>query len=187
MDSSKKAQRAVIQFLSAEGVSGTDIYSRIKNVYGTECMSGTAVFRWCSDFRHGRVSTADMPRPGQAGQCPSSCGKSLQRSAAVLPMGSSPSPPPPYSPDLSPCDFHVFGPLKKITEGTPVHKQRWGPRNRWRMVPHATQDFLCWRYPSSRGPMEHLFQPTRRLCVDSRQLHRYCLCTTLQFIIYTCI
>ena len=66
MDSSKQAQRAVIKFLSAEGVSGTDIYSRMKNVYGTERMSRTAVFRWCSDFRHGRVSTADMPRPGQA-------------------------------------------------------------------------------------------------------------------------
>jgi len=62
MDSSKQAQRAVIQCLSAEGVSGTDIYSGMKNVYGTECMSRTAVFRWCSDFRHGRVSTADMPR-----------------------------------------------------------------------------------------------------------------------------
>jgi len=66
MDSSKQAQHAVIQFLSAEGISGTDIYSRMKNVYGTECMSRSAVFRWCSDFRHGRVSTADMPRPGQA-------------------------------------------------------------------------------------------------------------------------
>ena len=66
MDSSKQAQLAVIQFLSAGGVSGTDIYSRMKNVYGTECMSCTAVFRWCSDFHHGRVSTADMPQPGQA-------------------------------------------------------------------------------------------------------------------------
>ena len=66
MDSSKQAQRAVIQFLLAEGVSETDIYSPMKNVYGTECMSHTAVFRWCSDFRHGRVSKADMPRPGQA-------------------------------------------------------------------------------------------------------------------------
>jgi hypothetical protein len=66
MDSSKEAQRAVIQFLLAEGVSGTDIYSRMKNVCGTECMSHTAVFRWCSDFRHGRVSTAYRPRPGQA-------------------------------------------------------------------------------------------------------------------------
>jgi len=66
MDSSKQAQRAVVQFLSVEGVSGTDIYSRMNNVYGTECMPRTAFFRWCSDFRHGRVSTADMPRPGQA-------------------------------------------------------------------------------------------------------------------------
>ena len=65
MASSKQAQRAVIQFLSAEGVSGTYIYSRMKNVYWTECMSRTAVFRWCSDFRRGRVSTAGMPRPGQ--------------------------------------------------------------------------------------------------------------------------
>jgi hypothetical protein len=49
MDSSKQAQRAVIQFLSAEGVSGTDIYSRRKNVYGTECMSRTAVYvTYCS-------------------------------------------------------------------------------------------------------------------------------------------
>jgi len=61
MDSSKQTQRAIIQFLSAEGVSGTDIYNQMKNVYGTECMSRTAVFGWCSDFRHRRVSTADMP------------------------------------------------------------------------------------------------------------------------------
>jgi hypothetical protein len=40
---SSEAQ-AVIQFLS-EGVRGTDIYSRMKNVYGTESMSRTAVFR----------------------------------------------------------------------------------------------------------------------------------------------
>jgi hypothetical protein len=66
MDSFKQAQHAVIQFLSAEGVSGTDIYSRMKNVYGTVCMSRTAVFRWCSDFHHGRVSIADMPQPGKA-------------------------------------------------------------------------------------------------------------------------
>ena len=298
-DSSKQAQRAVIQFLLAEGISGTDIYSPMMNVYGTECMSRTAVFRWCSDFRHGseysghamtRSSTCghhsrinccsellcegessnnhlgdcrqpvceqrncwhysswtfaiqqvlctmglktsenqkclqmgvcfqhllryrrgkqisglncglrrnlvpflrsgngtneygmakfglSLPRKNSfnssreseavffwrewpldvamvengryssckqilryltqtenshqesqtwhvkrgnsiAWQCPSSCGKSLQRSAVALPMGSCPSPP--YSPDLSPCDFHVFGPLKS-TEWTPVH------------------------------------------------------------------
>jgi len=40
---------------------------------------------------------------------------SLQRFDAPLPMGSSPSPP--YSPDLSSCDFQVFGPLKKALKG----------------------------------------------------------------------
>ncbi|GBM47372.1 hypothetical protein AVEN_66117-1 [Araneus ventricosus] len=36
MDPSEPAQSAVILFLSLEGVSGTDIYSRMKNTYGTE-------------------------------------------------------------------------------------------------------------------------------------------------------
>jgi len=82
-------------------------------------------------------------------------------------MGNSPSPPPPLQPRPVALRFPCVRATKKSTEGTPVHRQRWGPRNRWRMVPHATQGFLCWRYPSSRGPMGHLFQPTRRLCVDS--------------------
>jgi hypothetical protein len=41
--------------------------------------------------------------------------KHQQRSAAALLMGSSSSPP--YSTGLSPCDFHVFGPLKKALKG----------------------------------------------------------------------
>ena len=44
MDSPKQAQRAVIQILSAEGVCGTDIYSRMKNVYGTEFSDGVVIF-----------------------------------------------------------------------------------------------------------------------------------------------
>jgi len=65
MYSSIHAQLVVILFLSSEFVSGTDIYIRMKCMYGTEFMSRTAVFRWCSVFRHGRVSTAVMPRPFQ--------------------------------------------------------------------------------------------------------------------------
>jgi hypothetical protein len=44
MDSSKQAKRAVIQFLSTEGVSGTDIHSRMKNVYGTEYIHSVTQF-----------------------------------------------------------------------------------------------------------------------------------------------
>jgi len=52
-------------FFSGEGVSGTDKSSRTMNMFGTERMSRTAVFQWCSDFRHGRVSKVDIPRPVQ--------------------------------------------------------------------------------------------------------------------------
>jgi hypothetical protein len=44
MDSSKQAQRAVIQFLSTEGVSVTDNHSRMNIVFGTECIH--SVTRW---------------------------------------------------------------------------------------------------------------------------------------------
>ncbi|GBO33239.1 hypothetical protein AVEN_50997-1 [Araneus ventricosus] len=36
MDPSEPAHSAVILFLSLKGASGTDIYSRMKNTYGTE-------------------------------------------------------------------------------------------------------------------------------------------------------
>jgi hypothetical protein len=58
-----------------------------------------------------------------------------------------------------------------------------------------TVDHMYKTCPSESGtevgaplfPAVELCDFSRRLCVDSRQLHRYCLCTTLQFIIYTCI
>ncbi|GBM71713.1 Histone-lysine N-methyltransferase SETMAR [Araneus ventricosus] len=41
---------------------------------------------------------------------------------------------PPYSPDLSPCDFHIFGPLKRAFQGTRFHSDH--------EVKKAVQDFL---------------------------------------------
>jgi histone-lysine N-methyltransferase SETMAR len=66
MDTSKRSQRAVVQFLTAEDESPVEIYRRMQNVYGTVCLSRTSVFRWCSEFRKGRTNTDDKPRPGQA-------------------------------------------------------------------------------------------------------------------------
>src|SRR5258705_4226140 len=62
MDSSKQAQQEFMHFLTAEGVSGADIYRCMKDVYGNDCMSLCIVFRWCGEFWKGRVSTEDMPR-----------------------------------------------------------------------------------------------------------------------------
>ena len=41
---------------------------------------------------------------------------------------------PPYSPDMSPCDFHIFGPLKRALQGKRFHSDDG--------VKEAVQDFL---------------------------------------------
>ncbi|GBM84636.1 hypothetical protein AVEN_135627-1 [Araneus ventricosus] len=66
MDSSRSAQRAVIQFLLAEGEHASQIYRRMKEVYGEHCLARCTIFRWCQRYEEGRVNMKDLPRPGQA-------------------------------------------------------------------------------------------------------------------------
>ncbi|GBM06306.1 hypothetical protein AVEN_208988-1 [Araneus ventricosus] len=66
MDSSRSAQRAVIQFLRAEGKHVSQIYRRMKEVYGEQCLARCTVFRWCQRYKAGRVHIKDLPRPPQA-------------------------------------------------------------------------------------------------------------------------
>ncbi|GBO43147.1 hypothetical protein AVEN_207608-1 [Araneus ventricosus] len=66
MDSSKSAQRAVIQFLRAEGEHASQIYRMMKEVYGKQCLARCTIFRWCQRYEAGRVNIKDSPRPGQA-------------------------------------------------------------------------------------------------------------------------
>jgi transposase len=61
---SKQDQRAVIQFLGAEGCQPAKIHQRMQTVYGNACVSKTTVNDWCRQFRQGRQSTADLARPG---------------------------------------------------------------------------------------------------------------------------
>ncbi|GBM56126.1 hypothetical protein AVEN_168442-1 [Araneus ventricosus] len=63
MDSSRSAQRAVIQFLRAEGEHASQIYCRMKEVCGEQSL---ARFRLCQRYEAGRVNIKDLPRPGQA-------------------------------------------------------------------------------------------------------------------------
>ncbi|GBN03745.1 hypothetical protein AVEN_124047-1 [Araneus ventricosus] len=62
MDSSRSAQRAVIQFLRTEGEHASQIYRRMKEVYGEQCLAPCTIFR----YEAGRVNIKDLPRPGQA-------------------------------------------------------------------------------------------------------------------------
>lgn len=61
---SKQDQRAVIQFLGAEGCQPAKIHQRMQAVYGNACVSKTTVNDWCRQFRQGRQTTADLARPG---------------------------------------------------------------------------------------------------------------------------
>ncbi|GBL98435.1 hypothetical protein AVEN_187764-1 [Araneus ventricosus] len=66
MDSSRSAQRTVIQFLRAEGEHALQIYSRNKEVYEEKCLSRCTIFRWCQRYEAVRVNIKDLPRPGEA-------------------------------------------------------------------------------------------------------------------------
>ena len=62
MEASKEEQRGVVHFLTAEGVGGTDIYRRMSQVYGEQCMSLARFKAWHKRFREGQVSLADYAR-----------------------------------------------------------------------------------------------------------------------------
>ncbi|GBN37144.1 hypothetical protein AVEN_161108-1 [Araneus ventricosus] len=66
MDSSRSTQRAVIQFLRAEGEHASQIYRRMKEVYEEQCLARCTIFRWCQRYEAERVSIKGLPRPGQA-------------------------------------------------------------------------------------------------------------------------
>ncbi|GBM29340.1 hypothetical protein AVEN_157948-1 [Araneus ventricosus] len=57
MDSSRSAQRAVIQFLRAEGEHASHIYRRMKEV---------TIPKWCQRYETGHVNIKDWPPPGQS-------------------------------------------------------------------------------------------------------------------------
>jgi hypothetical protein len=61
-------QRAVIEFLSAENVTPTEIHRRLQAVYGENTVNRTAVNRWAIKFcecEPGRANTVDQPRSGR--------------------------------------------------------------------------------------------------------------------------
>ncbi|GBO33427.1 hypothetical protein AVEN_164698-1 [Araneus ventricosus] len=66
LDSFRSAQRAVIQFLRAEGEHASQIYRRMKEVNGEQFLALWTIFRWCQRYEAGRVNVKDLPRPVQA-------------------------------------------------------------------------------------------------------------------------
>ncbi|GBM66591.1 hypothetical protein AVEN_73207-1 [Araneus ventricosus] len=65
MDSSRSAQRAIIQFLPAEGEDASQTYRSMKEVYGEQCFARCTKSRWCQRYEARRVNIKDLPNPGQ--------------------------------------------------------------------------------------------------------------------------
>ncbi|GBM16494.1 hypothetical protein AVEN_154492-1 [Araneus ventricosus] len=65
MDSSRSAQIAVIQFLSTEGEHASQIYCRMKEVNGEQCLVQCTVYRLCQRYEARRVNIKDLPRSAQ--------------------------------------------------------------------------------------------------------------------------
>ena len=64
MESQNIEFRAVIKFLTKEGAKAKDIHLRMADVYGDSSPKYSTVAKWSAEFKRGRDSLEDDPRPG---------------------------------------------------------------------------------------------------------------------------
>ena len=57
--------RAVIKFLTKEGAKAKEIHWHMADVYGDSSPKYSTVAKWSAEFKHGRDSLEDDPRPGR--------------------------------------------------------------------------------------------------------------------------
>ncbi|GBN91463.1 hypothetical protein AVEN_205188-1 [Araneus ventricosus] len=81
MESSRSAQRAIIQFFRTEEEHASQIYSRMKEVYGEQCLARCTIFRWCQRYEAGPVNIKDLPRPVAGARCDHDFGCGLAHTA----------------------------------------------------------------------------------------------------------
>lgn len=65
MDLQKIEHRSVMKFLTKENKSPKEIFERMQVVYGDQGPSYNQVKYWCKQFKWGRESVEDDPRPGR--------------------------------------------------------------------------------------------------------------------------
>jgi transposase len=58
-------QRAVIEFLTAEGSSPIEIHRRLRSVYGEDAIDVSSVRHWVRRFKSGEKDIGDRPRSGR--------------------------------------------------------------------------------------------------------------------------
>ena len=64
MESQNIEFRAVIKFVTKEGAKAKEIHWRMADVYGDSSPKYSTVAKWSAEFKRGRDSLEDNPRPG---------------------------------------------------------------------------------------------------------------------------
>ena len=65
MESQNIEFRDVIKFLTKEGAKAKEIHRRMADVYGDSSPKYSTVAKWSAEFKRGRDSLEDDPRPGR--------------------------------------------------------------------------------------------------------------------------
>ena len=65
MESQNIEFRAVIKFLTKEGAKAKEIHQHMADVYGDSSPKYSTVAKWSAEFKRGRDSLEDDPRPGR--------------------------------------------------------------------------------------------------------------------------
>ncbi|XP_005106401.1 uncharacterized protein LOC101846684 [Aplysia californica] len=61
-------QRAVIEFLTAEGAAPIDSHRRMKHVYGEACVDVSTVRRWTKEFAETNPAETDLHNQARCGR-----------------------------------------------------------------------------------------------------------------------
>lgn len=56
--------RSVFHFLWLENKNAKEIYTKMKETYGSNCPSQSMVYYWVNEFSNGRENVFDLPRSG---------------------------------------------------------------------------------------------------------------------------
>ena len=72
---------------------------------------------------------------------------------------------PPYSPNLSPCDYHMFGPLKEALGGATFRRWWWAGQELCVQVATDTSSFILWcRNKKTPNPLAKMHRERWKLC-----------------------